>query len=898
MQDIRAYFHPKINIDLTNKNLCNCIIFYYTGKKFILYFAFKELFMRRTIKKITSVILAAVVFVASLSCSVSAFSYPEGTDESAALTAVGATDKLISAASEGLAGKSLKELVLPTLYSSETLSSLLVGVYSSIGDSSSEIESIGINVSVKSVAEGLSNYPEVKAALLKFSSWSDVRLDGVNWGVSDREGFANAVSASLAPFNDILYTLLCSGTFKIKVIRIKGANGYENAVVPMLSSLGCDSSVSQSEFAKQASSDKSKMLYNILMPLLLKIEDICNAPSSELCAVLPCFANFVESGEFKKCIDSLFSPITSNRLVEAAAFLKLFDLESFDIDIEKTLNDGLNEAAKQYGLTLKEIRLSHLAECGGKTPADSNKGEAYVVILRWLLDNLKLNKEKLPSLLKEQSSSVEISDEMLNGLLSKDTDELVSLVISLFSPKTVQSAKAMSFPEIKKTEVSYTKNLTAENYEKVLENIDGVLDEFVEEGKTYKSVKSMLSYTVYTNENINKLVVSLYSELEKAGLCEILGVAGIDVSPKGVAALLKESGYKNVKNALSKSDSWQKASLNNVGWGFYDGNRTGFQSALTASLRPLFPILRMLLAGEDLVLLDSIKIKGADGYNTAIIPMLEAFGCESADIKTYKQYTKNASTDGVLKAVLDPIFDLLDEIFEKPVYTLTGILPNIMYFIDSGNFETCLNNLLLPLSSLMSAFGDGAGLDVSSLTKELDFNSLLSSFMSGSDIKLPEFDFKSFSTYGTLEPHTSKSIVGGTPVRFSYVKADKTAVLITFLRVFVDFLKTPGNETLLTGAMGNGSAMSQYSSSITDELKNMTTDETIEWLFNLLFKERAQKELKNGEEYSPTIIYEKGPDKMLYVKIGIAVGVILIAAGIALFINRKRIFSADAVSVR
>ena len=123
-------------------------------------------------------------------------------------------------------------------------------------------------------------------------------------------------------------------------------------------------------------------------------------------------------------------------------------------------------------------------------------------------------------------------------------------------------------------------------------------------------------------------------------------------------------------------------------------------------------------------------------------------------------------------------------------------------------------------------------------------------------------------------------------------------MLITALRVFVDFLKTPGNESLLAGAMGNGSAMSQYSSSITDELKNMTTDETIEWLYNLLFKERAQKDIKEGEVYSPTIIYEKGPDKSLYIKIGIAAGVILIAAAVAVFINRKRIFSADAVSVR
>ena len=54
---------------------------------------------------------------------------------------------------------------------------------------------------------------------------------------------------------------------------------------------------------------------------------------------------------------------------------------------------------------------------------------------------------------------------------------------------------------------------------------------------------------------------------------------GIDISPKGVASLLKENSYKNVKNALSKSESWQKVSLN-VGWGFYDGQNGLFASCV------------------------------------------------------------------------------------------------------------------------------------------------------------------------------------------------------------------------------------------------------------------------------------------------------------------------------
>ena len=44
-------------------------------------------------------------------------------------------------------------------------------------------------------------------------------------------------------------------------------------------------------------------------------------------------------------------------------------------------------------------------------------------------------------------------------------------------------------------------------------------------------------------------------------------------------------------------------------------------------------------AGYTLSVIDT-TIKGADGYNTAIIPLLEALGCDSGDIKTYEKYKK------------------------------------------------------------------------------------------------------------------------------------------------------------------------------------------------------------------------------------------------------------------
>lgn len=858
--------------------------------------------MKKTLKKLTAVFLAAVLIIPSLSCAAFAFSYPEGVTEKKAENAVTATDRLINAACKTYYDKPLKSILMPLVYSDSTLSALVTGVYTSLEENASELKTIGVDVSVKSVAEGLSDYTEVCAALSGFSSWSEVELSGVKWGVTDKAGFANAVAASLSPLNDILYALLCSGSFKISLITIKGANGYENAIVPMLKALGCDGLISQSEFTNQAKNDKNAMLYNIVLSVMTSLEKMCEKPSSSLCTVLPQFSYFVESGGFNECMDSLFSPITSNRLVEAAVFLKLFDLDSFNIDLEKAINEMLSQLEAENGLVLDEIDFSVLAECGTQSGSsfEANKGEAYVVIMNYLEGVLKNNAKKLPELLKsEGTTGVAIPEELISGLSSMEDGTLVTLLILLFSPENTGSVKALNFPSFTKTEVSYTPNLTSENYEKVLNNIDALLDEFVQESGEYSSIGRMLSYSVYNGENMSELVVSLYKELETAGLTDILKLMGIDITPKGVAAALKEAGYSGVKAKLSGYDSWQKVSLKGTSWGFRDGNSTGFENALTAALRPLFPILRMMLAGEDLVILDSITIKGSDSYNTAVIPLLEALGCESGDIKTYKQYLKNAGSDGVIKAVLDPVMALLDEVFEKPVYTLTEILPNLVYFIESGNLEICLENLISPINGILSALPDSmsADFDITKLTEELDVNEIISSVTKKSGINMPKLDFSKLSSLGEAELRASKSIINSNPVRITYVKADRTAVLITVLRAFVEILKTPGNESLLTGVTDGNATMSQYSASIGEQLASMSTDETVEWLYNLLFKDRVKKELKTDEVYSPTIIYEEsGGGAFKWVAIGIGSAILL--AGAIIFINRKRIFSPDGVSVR
>ena len=856
--------------------------------------------MKKSFKKFICFLMCILVVFSSVSVVAVAGDnapYPDGVTAEQALIAVNGTDAFLNSAIPVLTGANLTQLVTPMLYNSQTLSSVIIGLYTSLEERGSELDSIGVDISVSNVANALSAYPDVSATLVKYGSWSEVNLDSAEWGVTDKNGFAAAMGAAFSPLNDVLYMLLCSGTYEVsRFIKIKGADGYNNAIVPMLNSLKCPGVLTQEQFTAEANVNKNNIVKNILLPILTLLEQVLSSPANTLTDSLPSFAYFTESGEMDKCMDALLAPITSNKLVEIAVWLKIIDLELFNVDIKEIFNTLLTDVG-EGGLKLEEFDTKALSQCGSHNGSAfvSDKGRAYVVIMRWLVDTLKLNSENLPALLNTMGGTSAAMSDFLNGILSKDTDSIVVTIILLFSPTEIGRAEAMVYPSVTTANVQYTPNLTKENYEKVLNEIDSLLDEFVKEGGSYSTVESLLKSTIYTNNNINSAVVGIYAMFEENGMTDMLKLLGIDASPKGVSAKLTESDYKKAAAVLSKAESWSKVSLNGINWGFYDGSRKGFQNTLTAVLRPLFPVLRVLLAGEDMVIMNSITLKGADGYNTAVIPILEALGCKSSHIKTYSSYKRNADNDGVIKNVLEPVFDLLDDVCEKPVYTLTEILPNIIYFMNSGSLEKCISNLLLPVTAFTDKLSGiyEVKLDTSAITKELDINKLLKGMLEGTGMKIAEFDINTLANLGTPEQRTSKSTINGENTKYTYVKADKTGVLMTLLRVLAKTMKLPGNEDLLMGAMGdtNNPSISMYSDSISKQFETMTEDELIEWLYNLLFKERVQIELVTGEDYKPTIIYKPAEKDytLLY-----AFGAYLLVAGaigLIIYFNRKRLYN-------
>ncbi len=848
--------------------------------------------MKKYFKKIFCVFLCIIVAMSSwLGVAANAAAYPDGVTKEQVLNAIKGTDNLLKEVAP-LFGGSLQAMVKDMLYTDATLSELLVSTYASLEENGTDFSVIGLDCSTKTLSSALSKYPEVSKVLNDSGSWADVDLSNASWGVSNKEGFADALGAIFSPFNDLLYCLLCGSDYKVNsLLTINGDNGYQNAIVPMLESFKCTGILTQAEFTKQAEANRNSMVKNIVLPVLTTIENAMQSPASNLSDILPAIAYFIDSGEMDECIDTLLSPVTNNKLVSVIISLNLFDTSSLtEIDINSLMSSFMSS---EDGFKMAELDLSKLASCGTKTANgfQSNKTEAYVEILRWLVESLKLNKDNLGDLMSGEGTQVTMDASFLTDILNKDTDLIIKFIILLFNPEKPEDAQLMVYPDFTAGTFVNTTTLTDDDLNKVYNEIDALLDDFVKEGGTHKNMSELITSSLYTNANVSALVGGIYKALEDEGLVEALTLLGIDVTPKGVAALLTEDNYQGAKSEISSKKAWADVNLENVNWGFKDGSRLGFQTAVTAILRPFLPLLKVVLCEGDMVVMNSITIKGADGYNSSIIPILEALGCNESTIMDYESFKNDTKGDAVLRNILNPVFDLLDDLSKKPVKTIVDKFPNIIYFMESGSLEKCISNMLLPITSVFNRVPGviELPLDVSTLTESLDLNTLLGPMVSDLGISIAEFDIKTIASYGTSVEKTSKSVVDGKKVKYTYIEGNKNTIVLALLKVVAATLKMPGNENLLMSSMGDSST-SFDTSSMASQFESMTEDELVAWLYNLFFKERVTIEIVTGEDYKPSIIYTpKEKDyTLVYAILGYAG--ICVVIGLVLLINRKRLY--------
>lgn len=832
-----------------------------------------------------------------------AVSYPEGVTDEQITVSIEKTDVLIRSAMPALTGKTVRQLINSLLYSDQNITKVFQSAYTSLEESKDTLTGLGIDVGTARLAESLAAYPTAAAALSASPTWAGVDLSGVAWGVQSDTDFANLIAAMLEPFNDVLYMLLCQGEYKASVLTLTGGNGYASAVLPLLQMLECPVIVPDADFTAQAAANKNAMIYNIAASLLSLIDKISNAPADTLTRLVPVLAEYLRGDGFAHTVTALAEPISvrigpfgylfsGTKMLSFYMFLQ--DPNKYSMDFSENLPKLLEDASIRsngQSFDLPWIDLDAFAECKG------NQNAAYILMMRWLIDLLKENTDKIPAFSGADSDGA--ISEVLDGFIKKDTDELIIILIRLF---TVTEGTLLEF-EWKSAPytpgaVDYTQNLTREHFQNVYEGIDALIDEAVADLSDEKSIGEILKKKIYTNELITSLVKGLYGAIP-AESAQALAMLDIPAAPYQLAEELSGGNFVSARDTLYRFTNWN--AVGSVYWGFTDGNRKGFRSALLGVLRPFRPALEMLLANGAITLFDSLNITGGNGYNIAVIPLLEALGCDNAKIKTYRDYAAGKGTDAILTDIIDPVLDLIDDIAEKPVYHVIRILPNILYFINSNGLAQCVSNLIEPIRRLSKEFG----LDLSSLTGELDkignidlyseIENAVAQLTDRSDLnlKLRTPDLQKLASLGTLVKLQSKRTYLGNFAQIDTVQADPPAIMITVLRYIVELLKDPENAGVLGEMMSGGSGgnpmFSQFAGGIGGEFNEMTNDELIEWLYKLFFRERATLEVVTGEEYIPTVIYQEKRKTSDILKPALKITVTVVLVAVVLIIERKNI---------
>ncbi|MBR3766870.1 MAG: hypothetical protein IKL10_01350 [Clostridia bacterium] len=833
----------------------------------------------KRITKFLSIILTLILVFSPLTViSADAVTYPDGVTEASAAGVIPKLNALLKALLSANTGNgNIKDTVYKTLFSDDTLNSLFSGIYTALGENASSLSVVGINISPASISKALGNYTDISKKIASCSDMNAVIKASKNfkWGVTSKESFEKAVSAMLSPFNALLNALLCSGRVDINaLISIQGDDGYTNAIVPLLNALDCPKIMSSSEFSAAAAQNQQNIIRNILDMVFLSVDKLLDDPVIGMCSTLPKLAFYLNSGKLSASLTTLLEPLS----LKIAGFLTipgLSDLISSVANIEESVNidemlEGLDMSSllgSDVNLQMPEIDLSKLSECvtdnGGTLTV--NQGAAFVTVMDMLIEIMKLNKNSLGTLM---GSDTDLSS-TLDPLLSKSNGEIIKTIITLFS---ITSAPAnnyqWNYPGVNTTPVTYTPTLTATDYVGFIEKVDPLLTDFVKETDPEGTIEDTLRKTIYSNNLVSTLVTGIFSMMGSEETAPLFALLGIDASPAGIGNAISQY-YPSAANQLYKYSSWDKVNPDYLSWGFYDGDEEGFKKAVTRVLSPFTPLLTCILAGQNVTLLDAITIPGSDGYNTAIIPLLEALGCKSENIKTYEEYKQGAGTSNIISDILTPICALLDEVCASPVKTICRILPNIIYFFNSGLMNSVLDNLLYPVKYMLDSAGLGEFLTANLPETSIDLNSMINELTSGTDlgIKLPELDVAVFGTLGTASFYTSKRVSNGAFSQYTYLTADEPGVFLTLLRYLVGAISMEENSGLLTGLMASEDTSSSengmpdmfamYAENITEKFKGMTTDEIIEWLCDLLFSESPIVELPVENEEIPTIIYKE-----------------------------------------
>lgn len=728
------------------------------------------------------------------------------------------------------------------------------------------IQAIGIAIYPNAVAGYLNEslYPEADAAMQAAGTNWDNYDATVTWHVTDQDSFVQAVSYALCGLQEVLEAVLTNKPFQNSIEPISGTeahvtinamNLYGDVVLPLLELLGCENLTPVDQYNQgQYSQD---LLPAILNPVLGLVDKLADAPVSTLLELLPKLAYAME-------FDMIAEKLEGVALTGSLKITTLWGLiDAYTLDLGKTISDALGSnnlygilssptlglpfdlaalsdinvlisevlgmVAPDAQLVLPTIDQAYLASLGtleqsanGNILYHADKPAVLLAVLRYILPMLG-DQDVMDSLLgligTMTGSEINLGEDVMDILkgLGSNPDGVICALTELFVPYDSYASKEYTYKNVPVlvdeegnpildeegnpitpspiNTVTYSEDWTKDQAQYIADN----LDEFVNNMMTILGgadmptlgdmIRSYIADEFYTNEMINTLVITIR---------DALGGIGIDLAPILDLVDVDLSSWNNVTESTS--------------WGVVPGDSVTFAAGLSQALSPLTPLLSFLLTGEDISVLDTVKVNGYYGYQNGIVPLLENLGCNPAYIQSYDEYVARVNQDPsrALNDILDPILKLVDRIYQSPIDTLMDILPNLLYFIDCGGLQTAVENTaqaaFVMLDTVRPIYNISFDLNLNLQQILVDLLANLEIGGQKVNLKIPFLTDLSKLMVGTVTEYDSKS---GLEPTYMLMNTDKADFVTVLMRNVVDLLFYQENQKVITDLIANQAGLDQ-----------------------------------------------------------------------------------------
>ena len=699
-------------------------------------------------------------------------------------------------------------------------------------------------------------------------------------GITNKEQFVDFFVETLSPLSTVLDFLLFGKEFTLfthltdteiqqldgstvveaagepAMIRIKGGEGYKYGLAPILGALGVDTAISE---------EKSEVaLREVLTNLCNRIDDVLYGGDTinEALLLVLNVIYFIDADGLSVSVHNLLAPIDAllaavgnvigKEDMSVNSLIKAVDLENLNFDfifglvLDKlglVLSDengepigdylknfyfGALESYKTYGdrdnfrmvytdeenrIDMVTIVVTLLLDVVTYKTADGEYGNRQALvdlIMKAGMDEQKANNvfDTIIALLTDSSVTINMAD--YNWLYTQyaDTDTILSPASGLTADSIF--GNSIYGPLYTREMGAYMQkyfSLLVDTYITLLGVDNG-------KGGSYKNLKqilnNLLGNTIYKTSNLQAVADAISGAL--GSLVQTLKDAGLYTH---VAEVLKRSLNINLEDLVNiKANPIQ------------DGNKTQFVNEICRMLEPVSPILRWLLTSEDIAFFnnregdDYLILHGAEGYQYAIIPILQALHVKDSEIKTQAEYAALSDAD-LLKVIINPILNRVDYILEDPMTRIFDELTGVVYFLYCDGLDTAFKNLLNPIYNLLTAI-DPLIADVDQLhdaqgnvslykligidgLKVADLNSLLNKLIAGINEEAP------IDLTGVIGDAANELLLGkvktltqireatpGNPKDYTMVYApegsgDEVDMVTLVLRLFLRFISEPQN---------------------------------------------------------------------------------------------------------